>query len=176
VVLNMDAAKGGFYAADRWRNDIAGSGKLVKQGSGALKLGGNNSWTGGTQIDAGSLEALSNTAFGSGDVYVGSAGTLVSSAPGVLAIGGNYAQLDKGTLDITLGAANAGTLNVKGTATIVGGTLRLKFASGFKPAVGSSYPVIAAGARKGVFTNIVADGVKATLQYSATGVSVRIDG
>jgi autotransporter-associated beta strand protein len=176
VVLNMDAAKGGFSAADRWRNDIAGSGKLVKQGSGALKLGGNNSWSGGTQIEAGSLEALSNTAFGSGDVYVGSAGTLVSSAPGVLAIGGNYAQLDKGTLDITLGAANAGTLNVKGTATIVGGTLRLKFASGFKPAVGASYPVIAAGARKGVFTNIVADGVKASLQYSATGVSVRIDG
>nr|AGU10510.1 PAP2 superfamily [uncultured organism] len=176
VVLNMDAAKGGFSAADRWRNDIAGSGKLVKQGSGALKLGGNNSWSGGTQIEAGSLEALSNTAFGSGDVYVGSAGTLVSSAPGVLAIGGSYAQLDKGTLDITLGAANAGTLNVKGTATIVGGTLRLKFASGFKPVVGTSYPVIAAGARKGVFTNIVADGVKASLQYSATGVSVRIDG
>jgi autotransporter-associated beta strand protein len=176
VVLNMDADKGGFNASDRWRNDIAGSGKLVKQGSGTLKLAGNNSWSGGTQVDAGTLEALSATAFGSGDVYVGAGGTLISNAPAALTVGGNYTQLDKGTLQITLGASNAGTLGVKGTATIVGGTLRLKFASGFKPAVGTSYQVISAGARKGVFTGVSADGVKARLEYSNTGVSVHIDG
>jgi len=176
VVLNMDAAKGGFNAADRWRNDIGGSGKLVKQGSGTLKLGGNNSWTGGTQVDAGTLEALSPTAFGSGDVYVAAAGTVISSAPAALSVGGNYTQLDKGTLQITLGASNAGTLSVKGTATLVGGTLRLKFADGFKPNVGSSYQVLSAGARKGVFTGVTADGYKATLEYSNNGVSVHIDG
>jgi autotransporter-associated beta strand protein len=176
VVVNMDASKGGFSASDRWRNDIAGSGKLVKQGTGTLKLGGNNSWTGGTQVEAGRLEALSNSAFGSGDVWVGSAGTLASSAPGALVVGGNYAQLDKGTLEITLGAADAGTIKVNGNATIAGGTLRLKFAGGFKPSVGTSYQVVSAGARKGVFTGVVVDGYKGTLQYSATGVSVRIDG
>ena len=176
VVVNMDAGKGGFNASDRWRNDIAGSGKLVKQGSGTLKLGGNNSWSGGTQVDAGTLEALSNSAFGSGDVYVAGGATLASSAPGVLALGGNYTQLDKGTLDITLGGANAGTVNVKGTATLVGGTVRLKFASGFKPVAGTSYQVLNAGARKGVFTNVVVDGHKASLQYSSNGVAVRIDG
>jgi len=176
VVLNMDAARGGFNASDRWRNDIAGSGKLVKQGSGTLKLAGNNSWTGGTQVDAGTLEALSPTAFGSGDVYVGAGATVASSAPAVLAVGGNYTQLDKGTLQVTLGASNAGTLSVKGSATIVGGTLRLKFANGFKPTVGSSYQVMSAGARKGVFTGVSADGYKASLEYSNTGVSVHIDG
>jgi autotransporter-associated beta strand protein len=176
VVVNMDATKGGYSAADRWRNDIAGTGKLVKQGTGTLKLGGNNSWTGGVQVDGGALEALSNTAVGTGDVYVGAAGTLTSSAPGQLAIGGNYAQLDKGTLNITLGANNAGTLCVKGTATIVGGTLHLKFASGFKPTVGTTYQVLTAGSRKGVFTSVVADGVKSSLVYSNTGVSVHIDG
>jgi autotransporter-associated beta strand protein len=176
VVVNMDASKGGFNAADRWRNDIAGTGKLVKQGTGTLKLGGNNSWTGGAQVDGGTLEALSNTAFGTGDVYVGAAGTLSSSAPGQLAIGGNYAQLDKGTLNITLGAGNAGTLAVKGTATIVGGTLHIRFASGFKPAAGTEYLVLSAASRKGVFTSVVADGVKSTVVYSNSGVSVRIDG
>jgi len=176
VVLSMDASKGGFNALDRWRNDIAGSGKLVKQGSGTLRLGGNNSWTGGAQVEAGTLEALSATAFGSGDVYVGSSGTVASSAPSAVTIGGNYTQLDKGTLQITLGASNAGTLSVKGTATIVGGTLRLKFANGFKPSVGTSYQVVSAGARRGVFTGVSADGYKASLEYSNTGVSVHIDG
>ncbi len=176
VVVNMDAGKGGFNAVDRWRNDIAGSGKLVKQGSGTLKLGGKNSWTGGTQVEGGVLEALSGTAFGNGDVYVAAGATLASSAPTALTLGGNYAQLDKSTLDITLGADNAGTLNVKGTATLAGGTLRLKFAGGFKPSVGASYQVMTAGARKGVFTGVTVDGYKASLQYSGTGVSVHIDG
>ena len=171
VVVNMDATKGGFNAAERWRNDIAGSGKLVKQGSGTLKLGGSNSWTGGAQVDGGTLEADANTALGNGDVYVGAAGTLASMAPGQLVIGGNYAQLDKGTLAVTLGAGNAGTVAVKGTATIVGGTLHLAFASGVAPSVGTTYQVLTAGSRKGVFTGVVADGHTATLIYSNTGVS-----
>jgi len=175
VVVNMDASKGGFNAADRWRNDIAGSGKLVKQGTGLLKLGGNNSWTGGAQIDGGTLEADSNTALGNGDVYVGSAGTLESHAPGQLAIGGSYAQLDKSTLNLTFGAGNAGTLAVKGSATIVGGTLHLKFAGGFKPSVGATYQVLSAASRKGVFTSVLVDGYKATLVYDNRSVSVHID-
>jgi autotransporter-associated beta strand protein len=175
VVVIMDASKGGFNAVDRWRNDITGSGKLVKQGTGMLKLGGNNSWTGGVQIDGGALEADANTAFGNGDVYVGSAGTLESKTPGQLAIGGNYAQLDKGTLNLTFGTGNAGTLAVKGAATIVGGTLHLKFASGFTPTVGATYQVLSAASRKGVFTSVVVDGYKGTLVYDNRIVSVHID-
>ena len=37
VVIVMDASKGGFNAADRWRNNISGNGKLVKQGTGTLR-------------------------------------------------------------------------------------------------------------------------------------------
>lgn len=176
VAVTMDASKGGFWAMDAWRNDISGSGKLTLKGTGKLALTGNNTWTGGAQVDGGTLEADSNTALGNGDVYVGAAGTLASAAPGQLAIGGNYAQLDKGTLNVTMGANNAGTLAVKGTATIVGGTLHVKFASGFTPSVGTTYPVLAAANRKGVFTSVVADGHAATLIYSNSGVSVRIDG
>jgi autotransporter-associated beta strand protein len=176
VVVTMDASRGGFWAMDAWRNDISGSGKLTLKGTGRLVLTGKNSWTGGTEIAGGTLEADSTGALGTGDVYVGSAGTLASAAPGRLAIAGNYAQLDKGTLDITLGANDAGTVAVQGTATIVGGTLHLKFAGGFKPGVGTTYQVLSAGRRKGVFANVVADGYRSTVIYSNTGVSVRIDG
>jgi autotransporter-associated beta strand protein len=176
VVVTMDASRNGFWAMDAWRNDISGSGKLTLKGTGRLVLTGKNSWTGGTEIAGGTLEADANGALGTGDVYVGSAGTLASAAPGQLAIGGSYAQLDKGTLDISLGANQAGTVAVQGTATILGGTLHVKFSGGFKPSVGTTYQVLSAGSRKGVFTNVVADGVKSTVIYSNTGVSVRIDG
>jgi autotransporter-associated beta strand protein len=176
VVVTMDATRGGFWAMDAWRNDISGSGKLTLKGTGRLVLTGKNGWTGGTEIAGGTLEADSTGALGTGDVYVGSAGTLASAAPGRLVIGGNYAQLDKGTLDVTLGANDAGTVAVQGTATIVGGTLHLKFAGGFKPAVGTTYQVLTAGSRKGVFANVAVDGYKSTVVYSNTGVAVRIDG
>jgi autotransporter-associated beta strand protein len=160
---------------DAWRNDISGSGKLTLKGTGRLVLTGKNSWTGGTEIAGGTLEADANGALGTGDVYVGSAGTLASAAPGQLAIGGSYAQLDKGTLDISLGANQAGTVAVQGAATILGGTLHITFA-GFTPSVGTTYQVLSAASRKGVFANVVADGYKATVIYSNTGVGVRIDG
>jgi len=175
VVVAMDAARGGFYAMDAWRNDIGGGGKLTLKGSGKLALHGNNSWVGGTQVDGGTLEAASNTALGAGDVYVGG-GVLASVAPGQLVVKGNYAQLNGSTLEITMNGADAGLVAVRGTATIAGGTLRLKFGNGFKPQVGSSYAVLSAGARRGVYGTIVVDGYKATPEYSATGLTIRIDG
>lgn len=174
VIVNMDAGNGGFSAADRWRNDIAGSGKLVKQGTGALKLGGQNSWTGGTQVEGGTLEALSAKAFGNGDVYVAGGGTVVSNAPAALAVGGNYTQLAGATLELRLGASEQGRVNVGAAATIAGGTLRIKFLDGYKPAIGDTLTVIAATSLKGKFDTIAVDGLTATPIYSATGLQLRL--
>jgi autotransporter-associated beta strand protein len=174
VVLNMDASKGGFNAADRWRNDITGSGKLVKQGSGALKLGGKNAWTGGTQVDAGSLEALSTTAFGTGDVYVAGGGTVISNAPATLVVGGKYTQLTGATLELRLGAAQGGRMSVTGAATIGGGTLRIKFQDGVKPAVGDTLTVVSAASLKGKFETITVDGFTVTPTYTDTGLQLRL--
>ncbi len=86
VTVKMDAAKGGFHATDRWRNDISGAGKLTKKGTGTLKLEGKNTYSGGTRIDQGTLEGGSETAFGRGDVSLGR-GTLREDVPGKLMIG-----------------------------------------------------------------------------------------
>jgi len=174
VVLNMDASKGGFNAADRWRNDITGAGKLVKQGTGTLKLGGKNAWTGGTQVDAGSLEALSTTAFGTGDVYVAGGGTVISNAPATLVVGGKYTQLTGAALELRLGAAQGGRLSITGAATIGGGTLRIKFQDGVKPAVGDTLTVISAASLKGKFETITVDGFTVTPTYTDTGLQLRL--
>ncbi|WP_426192485.1 phosphatase PAP2 family protein [Massilia sp. DWR3-1-1] len=174
VVLSMDASKGGVHAADRWRNNIDGSGKLVKQGSGSLKLEGKNSWTGGTQIDAGTLEALSTTAFGKGDLYVAGGASVISNAAGVLVVGGKYTQLSGAALTLRLGAAQQGRLSVAGAVTIGGGSLRISFQDGVKPAVGDTLVVISAASLKGKFDTITVDGFSVTPSYTETGLQLRL--
>jgi len=174
VIIDMDAARGGFHASDRWRNDISGSGKLVKRGTGALKLGGKNSWTGGAQIEAGTLEALSGTAFGSGDVHLAAGASVISNAPAPLAVGGKYTQLRGATLELRLGAAQGGRLNVTGAATIGGGVLRIRFQDGVKPAVGDVLNVISAGSLQGTFESVSVDGFSVTPTYTAKGLQLRL--
>ncbi|MGX9732865.1 phosphatase PAP2 family protein [Janthinobacterium aestuarii] len=174
VVISMDAAKGGFYAVDRWRNDIGGTGKLNKQGTGTLKLGGNNSWSGGTQLEGGRLEGLSATAFGKGDVYV-SGGTLVSNAPSGLALAGKYTQLATGNLELKLGSGQQGRLSVAGQMTVAGGSLKVTFQNGYKPAAGDILTVLQAASLKGKFDSITADGFKVTPTYTAKGLQLRLD-
>ncbi|HEY1150624.1 MAG TPA: phosphatase PAP2 family protein [Pseudoduganella sp.] len=174
VTIVMDASKGGFNANDRWRNDIGGSGKLVKQGSGTLRLAGNNSWSGGTQLEGGALEGDSTSAFGSGDVY-NSGGTLIANAPAALVLNGQYTQLSGGTLELDIGSGQQGRLSAKGTVTIAGGTLRIRFQGGYKPASGDTLQVLSAGSLKGRFASITVDGYTVTPNYSDTGLQLKVN-
>ncbi len=175
VVVNMDATKGGFNAADRWRNDISGTGKLVKQGTGALKLGGNNTWTGGTELTAGVLEAISAAAFGVGDVYV-SGGTLVANAATPVKVGGKYTQLAGATaLEINALSATQAGMTVAGDATIGGGALNVKFPGSYKPKAGDTITVLNAGRLQGTFTTITVAGfAKVTPTYSGTTLTLTV--
>jgi autotransporter-associated beta strand protein len=172
VTITMDASLGGFHAVDRWRNDIAGKGKLIKLGTGTLQLGGANTWTGGTQLDAGTLEGLSGKAFGAGDVYV-SAGKLRSNAATALSIA-NYTQLKTGTLELNLGNGQQGRVTVTGTMTIAGGLLHITFQNGYVPAVGDTLSIVSAGKLQGTFDTITVDGFTNTPTYTATGLQVRL--
>ena len=55
VTVNMNAALGGLNAFDIWSNAISGPGGLTLQGSGTLILAGNNSYTGDTIVQGGTL-------------------------------------------------------------------------------------------------------------------------
>ena len=175
VAVNMDASLGGFHALDHWRNDIAGPGKLSKLGSGTLVLVGQNSYSGGTELKSGTLQADSVNALGTGDVHV-SGGTLACSGPSSVVVGGAYTQLANTTLSLTLGGGSAGRLEVHGTATLAGGTLKITLRPGFVPAVGDSLAVVSTTQLAGRFDAITVEGFKVTPTYGATGLTLHIDG
>ena len=170
VTVNMDAALGEFHAQDHWRNAISGSGRLVKEGSGMLKLSGANTYSGGTEINSGTLEALSATAFGSGSV-VNNGGTVtenvygggtvtaqVYGGSGGLVIGGDFTQSANGTLELNI-AAPGDTLEVAGSVQ-AGGTLKVNFANGYVPTAGDVTVIThAAGAASGLFNNLQVAGL-----------------
>ncbi len=169
VAVSMDASLGGFHAIDTWKNSITGAGKLTKLGSGELRLAGANSYSGGSVIEAGRLTALSGNAFGTGDVFL-RAGELKGFAGGVLNLGGAYTQVG-GTLMLDISSASsAPALQVAGTATLDGGTLRLNL--GYTPAAGSSITVLSAGKRQGKFASVIVEGRNVSVSYTATSVSV----
>ncbi|MGM1019257.1 MAG: phosphatase PAP2 family protein [Bacillota bacterium] len=173
VTVTMDASKGGFNALDRWRNNISGVGKLAKKGTGTLKLMGNNTYSGGTQIDQGTLEGNSETAFGSGDV-TNNGGTLLKNTSGKLIIGGNYRQSTKGTLELNLRSKND-VLKMKGTA-ILNGKLRLNFSNKYVPANGAT--VLTYGKRNGAFSSIETVGLpskyKVKVVYNADSIQLKV--
>lgn len=172
VTVSMDASLGGFNVADSWRNDIAGAGKLTKQGSGTLTLTGANTYTGGTVVQNGSLVAGGVNALGKGVVYLNGNGVLKIASGIALQARGDYVQTGNAVLSVTAGSAAA--LQVAGTATLgSGSTLRLAF--GNTPSAGQVIPVIQAGKLSGQFGSIeLPQGVNATPVYEAGGMSLRI--
>lgn len=174
VIVTMDGSKGGFSALDNWRNDITGQGKLTKQGSGILRLGGTSSFSGGTYLAAGTLQADSVSALGVGDVYV-AGGTLVCNADAAVKMAGNFTQTSGGTLQLNLGGNGAGRLRATGAVSLAG-NLTLTFKAGSGPSVGDTFTVVSGGSLKGTFSSIVVPGFKVTPVYTSTEMSLRIEG
>lgn len=157
VTVTMDASKGGFNAMDVWRNNISGTGKLTKEGSGTLKLRGANTYSGGTQVNAGTLEGDTATAFGSGDV-VNSGGTVTESVTGKWNIEGNFTQAADGMLELNVASAND-VLDVKGTVN-TSGTLHVNFANSYVPGPGVVTLVnYGANQQSGKFASVQVEGL-----------------
>ncbi|MBP0714107.1 phosphatase PAP2 family protein [Burkholderia sola] len=174
VIVSMDASQGGLSAADLWRNDVAGAGKLTLQGSGTLTLAGNNAYTGGTQVSGGTLAAASPTAFGKGDVYVGPGGSVRIAAAAPVTIATRYTQLDNTTLELDIDGNGGGRLRVGGPLTVTGGTLHVTFVNGYAPKAGDTIALIDGAAAAAKFAAVTVDGFKATPVYTATGVSITL--
>ncbi|MGN7763361.1 S-layer homology domain-containing protein [Paenibacillus sp. 22594] len=176
VTVTMDTYQGGFNALDRWRNDISGTGRLTKKGTGTLKLQGNNSYSGGTQLNEGTLEGNSATAFGTGDV-ANHGGTLIQNVPGQMSIGGNFSQSAGGTLELNLSSTND-LLNIKGKVQ-AGGTLHLNFLNNYVPDGVITLITHGKDQRNGEFSSVETTGLpsqyKMKVIYNANSIQLAVD-
>ena len=178
VTVTMNSDDGEFGAQDSWGNDISGAGLLTKLGDGSLTLTGDNSYSGGTLLEAGSLIAASSSAFGNGTLYQqdgtleiaidddsnGSQGTLDVSA---------YVQ-DGGDLVLNLG--NNAKLNATGSIYLSGGNLILNVPSLTET---QSYEVLSAAYLNGEFSSVTAIDSTGThydvsVSYTETGAAVSV--
>ncbi|EMF51779.1 MULTISPECIES: phosphatase PAP2 family protein [Streptomyces] len=173
VTVTLDAALGGFAAADAWRNDIDGKGGLVKRGSGTLTLTGANRYKGDTVVEAGVLAAGSEEALGRGDVRVKD-GTLAIGGRSVR-VRGDYTQA--GVLDVTLDRGTGPALDVDRRAVLERGSkLVVRFDAAQAPRSGDTVAVIGARSVQGRFAevSVAVEGWTAEQVFTAHGVSVHL--
>ena len=134
---------------------ISGTGNLIQIGSGTTILTGNNTYSGGTIIDAGTLIVDGALALGVGNVTV--KGGVLTADPQAINVKGNYFQGPNGTLRLTIAGANPGQydyLNVTGNATL-GGTLQL-VNQNFEPKAGEKLTLITTGGTvSGTFSQFI---------------------
>jgi fibronectin-binding autotransporter adhesin len=138
---------------------ISGSGAVVKLGSDILELDGNNTYSGGTTINDGTLvvgtliaaDQPISTALGTGNVFLDPGTLRTTSAstgvPLIINVGGNYTQAAGGTLVLGIGGTQGEQydhVQVKGSATL-GGTLVVNSLGGFHPANLNLFEVLSSG-------------------------------
>ncbi|MFF7162098.1 phosphatase PAP2 family protein [Streptomyces sp. NPDC008086] len=174
VTVTLDAAAGGFGAADVWRNDIRGEGGLTKRGTGTLTLTGHNRYHGGTVVEAGTLVAGSANALGQGDVRVKGG---VVRADKVLRVRGSFVQEGETALELPLRKNHGPALEVSGRVVLGrGSVLSLRLDAERPPVAGTTVPVIEAQRLRGQFDRIEvnSDKLRAVPVYTADGLSVRL--
>jgi autotransporter-associated beta strand protein len=144
-------------------------GSLVKVGTGTLTLLGDNTYSGGTTIEAGVLEVGTltsaaqeiSTALGTGNVFLdpGTLRTTSSSTgkPMIVNVGGNYTQAAGGTLALGIGGLDGSQydhVQVAGSASL-NGTLAVSSLNNFRPVSGNAFEVLHSnGTRSGQFAQI----------------------
>ena len=171
VTVTMDASKGGYNASDNWKNDISGSGTLTKQGTGTLILSGNNSYTGGTVLAQGVLEADSSKAFGTGNV-TNTGGTIDENVSDSITINGDFNQSQNGTLELNIDSSDD-LLNITGEATL-GGALKLNFVNGYVPDVNTTFISYGSLTNNTAFSSVQLSGLSDTYKIAIDGTSVKL--
>jgi YVTN family beta-propeller protein/autotransporter-associated beta strand protein len=144
---------------------ISGPGTLTKIGTGTLTLTADNSYSGGTTIQDGTLVAGTPStaqeisfALGTGDVFL-KGGTLRTPSldPLTINVGGNYRQGPGGTLALGMAGINGEDydhVQVQGNASL-DGTLAVFSLNNFRPIGGNAFEVLrTGGTRAGMFSTV----------------------
>jgi autotransporter-associated beta strand protein len=156
-------------------NLVGGNVSLVKNGTGTLLLDGNNTYTGSTTVNGGTL---GGTGIIGGNLF-NFANVQPGDAPGTFTVKGNYYQSHTGTLTIQVtggNASNHSTLAVQKSANL-DGTLRIvKIGSGALLKVGQKIDIVTANQGvDGTFSDVTFQGdtlFNAQVVYSADAVSL----
>lgn len=176
VTVNMDASKGGFNEVDSWRNNISGVGALIKEGTGTLKLKGDNTYSGGTQIRGGTLEADSSTALGSGSV-TNNGGILLENVTGIVSLNNEYKQSENSTLELSIGNKED-VFEINDNATF-SGKLKLDFADNYIPDNNMTIITFKSNSQSSKFSTIettgLPDNYKVNLAYDKNDVKLLIE-
>lgn len=173
------------------------SGAVTVAAGSAMTVGGGDSYTqsaGTTTVDgtllASAIAVTGGKILGAGklnsSVIVGGGGTAPtisagdSGKAGLLAITGSYTQLSTATMNTFIGGATVGTqysqLQVGSTASLAG-TLTVTLASGFTPAIGSTFTVLKAGTVTGTFSNstiAINSSEHFAVSYTSSGVVLTV--
>jgi outer membrane autotransporter protein len=139
VTVNMNAALGGLDAFDVWSNNISGPGGLTLQGSGTLVLAGDDTFTGGANVQGGAL-GVTGSLLGPLSVSPGATFVLGNTGvfTGVLTNDGSVAN--EGVMTGTF--AGSGTFINSGLLSGVGGFGSLDLLPGSTIALGNSIGAI----------------------------------
>jgi len=173
-----------FSGSSSWNNPISGLGGLIKQGPGTLNLTQPSTYTGATQVQGGTLTAISltsNVSISAGATLsntqtiggsITNAGVLGVSGSNV-AVSGNYIQQSGGRLALSLGSA----LDVAGTASLTGGDLYITGKNSGYTANSQTEVLNAKGGLTGTFSTLDwASNVMltASLNYGANDVVLNV--
>ena len=154
---------------------ITGSGALTKNGAGILTLTKDNTYTGETTINAGTLAVnnpnkVTGSGTGTGNVTVAVNGKLMGTgrvagnvrnfghgnpgnSVGSLTIGGTYVQENSGGLDIEISSTEHDVLEVQGKVSL-NGELSTILLNGYRPNLGSSFTIVNATGVTGQFSSL----------------------
>ena len=136
---------------------LAGAVGLNKTTAGTVTLSARNTYTGLTQVSAGTLlidggiagdARITGGALGGNGAITGNVRNQGTVNPGygvgALTIGGNYTQTSTGALNILLTSPTSyGHLVVGGAATLAG-SLKVSYSNGFAPGAGDRFTIITA--------------------------------